>query len=113
MQIDPKVGKLPSWARAYISLLHEQLAEAEKRARQVEGSEDTNVTYGCRTAEDYSQKPLPKHTRVQFRWRGGVVVCGVYPDESGVEVYVLSGSIIVLPEAANYIVVRGGSHYED
>ena len=106
-----QISKLPKWVQSHIKVLGIRLQEAEARAAQVEGSEDSEVCYCVSTVRGYSYKPLPKHSRVRFRLhsRAVEVECGVRLDGTGVEVRVISGlsghRLAILPEAANAILV--------
>ena len=100
--IEERIAKLPKWAREAFAHLQHDLERAQRRIEEMTGERETNTHFMV----GLEQHALPDHATVQFTLPDGHrITASVVKNE--VRVYCTTGTVCLLPRAANSFSVVG------
>jgi len=92
------VSKLPKWAQDRIRLLERKAERLEHKIDQLEGTEETNITY----LDGLGERPLPANKTIRFQTNAGHI--DVRLEREGEGLYVnAQHPMAIHPQAANSV----------
>ena len=100
--IENKIAKLPKWAREAFANLQYDLERAQRRIEEMTGERETNTHF----LVGLEQHALPNHATVRFTLPDGHRIMASMVDNE-VRVYCDTGTVRLLPRAANSFAVVG------